>query len=77
MTENASTNARLQQKARCWCLCRATLVTLALQEKMPVFEKVLELGTLAIEGPSSSEAASLLLTMFSLLRDMVSWTVKG
>ena len=64
-------------KERCLCACRAPFIHLALQEKLPILEKALEVGILAIKGPATSEAASLLLTMFSLLRDMVSWAVNG
>ena len=58
-------------------MCRATIASLVLQEKLSILEKALGIGVLASEGPASSEAATLVLTLFTVLRDMVSWAVKG
>ena len=58
-------------------MCRATIASVVLQEKLSTLEKILGVGMSASEGPASSEAAALMLTIFTLLRDMLPWAVKG
>ena len=52
-------------------------MALVLQEKLPILEQALGLGIAGIERPSSSEAADFVLTVLQLIRDMMSWAVKG
>ena len=42
-----------------------------------VLEKVFGIAVDANNGPASSEAARLLLTILPLFRDMITWSVKG
>ena len=42
-----------------------------------VLEKVFGIAVDASNGPASSEAACLLLTILPLFRDMIPWSMKG